>query len=393
MKKCLDFSVNVPKRNIFMMLVIVLAMAVTTSCQKDWPELTPTDAGNVWEKEGYKLFYGTSPNALLAPGDENITGIVNIAQLFMVMGPDGQSTPNVNFVFGDGSSVIGEQIIHKYTAVGDYTLTVYVPDGPTLSGTIEISAPTQLKGDIIKLAASTLNNGSWTYTIGLPVNYIYSYNNTDGWCWVEGTTAGWPANPVDAYVLSQIEQENGVDYLVYQFTKTANGYEELIWGQISNGVAHWAYDTTSVYFHPTNTGGTFHLYLKDGEIYTEEPAVVLPGTFGDTGDAWLVRGSAVNDTASHSYSINLYLNDSAIVAPTAPELQWKLSTDSAWTTVALIPGTEYYSATIDSVGYENLIVFNFLATGGNPASTVNCQSSLFYSTTVNALALQLHAGM
>jgi|GEM_PF-1139351 len=383
------YSMTAPKRG--MLLIVIMALALT-SCHKDWPDLTPaTDTNNGWQKNGYQLFTGESAGVLKA-ADGDLSGVVNVAQLFVVFDQNGQSVPGVNFLFGDGTSVIGEQVIHKYAAIGRYTLTAYVPGGTELSGAINITATTTPPaGDIMKLAPSTFANGQWTYTIGLPTDYIYSYDSTGGWCWVEGTTAGWPASPADAYALSQTRWVNNTKYLVYTFTKSANDWEEFIWGEtLNDNTNHWAFDTASVFFHSTATGGIFRAYLQDGEIYSEKPAAIMPGNFGDAGEDWLVRGS-VTDTDT-SYTVSLYLNTNAITTANNPQLQYKLETDSVWTNVSLTANTDYYAATI-AANYESLVSFNFLAESGNPATLVDCQTSVLYSTSLACLALQLHSGI
>lgn len=384
MKKSLNF-LAVLKQNGLIAVMFAL-IAIFTACEK-MPELTPD---NNWSENGYTLKMGTSSNSLKAPAPgAPATGIVNIPQLFLVSGPDGQGVDGVNFVFSDGTSVIGRMIAHTFTSVGSFTVTATLPDATVLSGTINITTVTVSPNGDIYLVSSSLAAGKWTYTIGLPTSYIYGYSLTGGWCWVEGTTAGWPLSPLNAYALSTTVMNGGIRYLSYTFTKNANDWEQLIWGEnMTSGVSNWASDTSSIYFRPAATGGgTYYIYCQNGQIYPSVPALVLPGDVGDVTSNWITRVGIVNDTVADKYNVTLYINNSAIANPGTPQLLYKLDADPSFTTATFTAGTDYWASPVITVDYTSLIAWK-----GDAASTINYTASSLYSPTLLAFALQMQAG-
>ncbi len=332
------------------------------ACQKDWPEPF-TKPSNPWTKDGYTL------KSSLNTDDDTLTGYIGVAATFGVVDGDGNPVANVTFIFGDGSSLTGEQVIHSYLLTGVFSLAAVIPGGPTLAGWIRILPFGETDSTEVVISIYHDYDGNLCHdTIGLMVEHISGYLDP-GQYFVSGDFNGWPA-PINALILSA-RVIGGHTYAVWAI-EHALGVEKFNFGKnFDAGGSAWNYSPNSVYWHETTPpNGDLWVYFNVSGIAPTEQNSTFPGLWGDEdSETWIYRGDC--QYGQTTAAVNIYANkDSFLLEPDNPQFYYSLDGGGSWDNYPLSDQGNYYWHQIDGVTYGTVIYFYCLAQAGNSYSKV-----------------------
>ncbi|MFA5754408.1 MAG: PKD domain-containing protein [Patescibacteria group bacterium] len=358
----------------------VLILTVLFACERDWPVVDDT---STWSKNGYTLQVG-SQDGTLKTAMGTIHGIKDLTMILtLIEDATGLPVPGTTFAFGDGGSMVGEQVNHTYKSTGTFTLTVTAPNGTTLSGSVEITEINSGTKDIY-LIRGWLDNGKYYYQVALPIEVI-SDNAAFGTFYVASDLQGW--NPGTA--LAQTVTANGKQYLVWEFT-SPNGYQKFLHKKVfTAGGTNWAFNPTSAYWYTTTDGGLYRPYFKDGTMTVSASGASLPGKFGDMEDDWKVRGFLTY--ATNAGYLTLLVNKQWVINPNLPKINYQIDAGS-WSAIALFDAGTYYSVSIpDAITYGSIVKFNIQP--NIVGSTIDITGSALYSMAYGCGALQIQKGL
>lgn len=255
------------KKTVLGMVVIVIALTASlVSCQKDWPELTPTDDpividGGIWNKDGYGLVSTAEIKR------DTVFLYKNIPDTFAIKDSKGEIVEG-DFIFGDGAEISGNTVTYAYASTGTYVLkiifktadgTMAIMSGPVEVLSVGVVIPEVTPDEGIISLYHAVVNGKCQDTIGLAVACIEKASDPGTW-FVTGDFSAWLA-PASATTLTKVRTINGKQYLIWGITH-AIGLERFGYGKYLNGLSSWGYAPRSIYWHSnTNGGGEFWLYF------------------------------------------------------------------------------------------------------------------------------------
>lgn len=204
-------------------LSIVLVLLSTTGCEKmPEPNWNNELQYSVWTDGTYTLKSNLQTNGDTTSAFQGINGI------WAVVNSQGVVVNGVNFTFGDGGSATGGQVMHAYQNVGSYTLTVYIPGGPTKTSFILVLPfGNPATTSVVKQIYHSYSNGTCYDTIGLMVEYISGYQ-APGWYFVSGDFNSWPTPPA-ALALTTTRIIDGKTYAIWAIAHTPSLEKNEFW--------------------------------------------------------------------------------------------------------------------------------------------------------------------
>ena len=364
-------------------LTIIFVLLSTTGCEK-MPDKDWTEAKNdLWTVDGYTL-----KSSLISVND-TIIGYETVNAIFAVLNGSGVVVPGVNFVFGDGASVIGGEVIHAYQNEGIYVLTVYIPNGPSKSMTVNIlHFGTNVTQNVIRQIYHSYSGGLCYDTLGLMVEHISGYS-APGWYFASGDFNSWPTPP-NAFALTTTRVIEGKTYAIWPITH-APGLEKMNFGKnFTGGGFAWNYSPNDPYWHTTNSGGELWIYFTSTGISPTPGNNPLPGDWGDEDASnWIFRGTCFYQTTSVTTAF--YINKTKVPNPSNPKFHYKLNNNS-WLQLSLTDNGNYYSVQVPGISYGSLIYYYVLADSGNPTSRV-ALGSMMYNATQDCCIVQIQDGI
>ena len=243
---------------------------------------------------------------------------VNVYCSFYVNIPGGASPTAFRWKFGDGDSLTTgiNQVEHKYTTVGTYTVSVVIvlsdgsitnPITKTLKAYVSTQPPA---GEILTLiAANQENNGMWTYRLGLAQSAYASGSGANPF--ITGTGGIVITNPVNQSTYNWVQLIDQFQNGKLVVTITCYNQDDLFLNYGGNFVFNnpspswnWASIANSQYYVPIEgDGGNLRFALRDGQIFTIGGGNNgLPGFNGDSNPA-ILRYSVGSDSVKFYFNL------------------------------------------------------------------------------------------
>lgn len=367
------------------LLTIILIFLSITGCEKmpeqNWNEELQN---TVWTNGEYTL-----KSSLQTNGDTT-NAFLGINGIWAVVNAQGVVVTGVNFTFGDGGSATGGQVMHAYQAIGSYTLTVYIPGGPTKTSIVLVLPfGNPVTTSVVKQIYHNYSNGTCYDTIGLMVEYISGYQ-APGWYFASGDFNSWPTPP-NSLALATTRIIDGKTYALWAVTHTP-GLEKMNFGKnFTGGGFAWNYSPSDPYWHVTTGGGELWIYFTaTGISPTPGGPPATPGEWGDPLTNWFFRGT-VTSYGTTTAITTLYVNKEKIINPQSPQLYYKLNNNS-WLSTPLVDNGTYYSAQVVNIVYGSLVYFYALAQSGVTTSKV-AAGSVMYNTVYECCIIQINEGI
>lgn len=361
--------------------IAALMFVILTACQKEWERPSTTDSG--WTQQGLTLVVETKDFQVTVDTGYQYLGVNGT---YYLIDNDGNVVDDVTFNFGDGTTITGSQVIHAYSNLGLYPLTVTAPGGNTFNEFIRILPFGDTESDVIILISHYFSNGLCHDTLGLNVEFISGYLTTGNY-FVTGDFNDW-ADPLYALILYETTIINGHVYAKWAVDHEL-GLEKFNFGKnFTGGGSAWNYSPNDPYWHPTDPpNGELWVYFTVNGISVTPSPVTMPGLWGDSDPTtWTYRGEC-GDFQDSNVDVTLYVNETA-GDPNSPQIYYSLNGGVSWTDDNWSDQGDYYQHTIANVPYGTVIYFYSLFTANDPDSKV--AEGVMYNSSTDCCLIQIN---